>query len=245
MKWNEKLWLIESWQDKRHIHHESDVDHVPPTSGLTDWHQAALSNPHHHELAHDTKEYHKNLPQKESNHVAEYQLDSGLVNRHLRTEEPLNELKQQRVNSLDKVTSNTLKHHTVLYRGMHPDFGKLPVGSTIHDKGFTGTSLEPHAARQFADAEDSNSGPKKYVGRIFLKKGQKGSYLPFSKPNAHDDLKSKTEDLDGSEDEVLLPRNTKYKIIGHSPQPKDPGSRYQTHYINMEAQHPDEENHES
>jgi hypothetical protein len=161
-------------------------------------------------------------------------MDSSRLNTPIREGQKLDERNQSRRDNLDHVTHNPLKHDTVVYRGMSTAFKHLPVGSTFKDKAYTGTSTDPKIARYFGNKDEHDH---KVVARIFLKKGQKGAYLPHSKPNACKRLRDQSEDMD-DEQEFLMPRNTKFKIIGHS---KELSKPYNTHYVNMEAHHEDED----
>ena len=102
------------------------------------------------------------------------------------------------MNSLDKATNNPLKHDTVTYRGISDkEAAQLKVGTLAKEKAYLSTSLDPDIARL---SMTSNN----FV-RAFLKKGDKGTYLPHNRGyNAHKD----------SEEELLLPRDQEYKVLG-------------------------------
>jgi hypothetical protein len=131
------------------------------------------------------------------------------------------EIKDQ-VNSLDKVTSHSLRHNTVTYRGVDEGFRTLPKGTVFQDKGYTGTSLDRDIASEFSTDTHSDEG-NTTVARIFHKKGHTGAYLP---------------PIAGShpgEKEFLLPRGSHYKVLGHSWDAKDPSIRY----VDMERHDPE------
>jgi hypothetical protein len=181
----------------------------------------------------DAVERQHELTPHDADHVADYQLDSSRLNHPIRGNLSLSPGRQDQKESLDKVTKNPLKHDTVTYRGLSHGFKHLPVGSEFKDKGFTGTSISKREAKNFSDIDYDTH--EKVVARIFLKKGQYGAYLPHSKPGT-----SNAKEMD-DEQEMLLPRNTKFKVIGHSKEPADPGEHYDTHYVNMEAHHEEDD----
>jgi len=234
-------WLVEAWNSTDFVEHKNKkFVYDTPDSGLTDWHHKALADPKHEKIEKNAKVHAKKISAEESNAVGNYQRASGRFNRPLRKGEELQTESQDRhrqVKHLDRVVKNPLKHDTVVYRGMNKHFKRLPVGSTFHDKGFTGTSLDSGEASEFAERDDERR--HNIVGRIFLKKGQHGAYIPHSKPKADTEYQEEYQGLD-HEKEFLLPRGMHYKVIGHSLH-KDPEAGEITHYVNLEAHHPDED----
>ena len=173
-----------------------------------------------------------------SDAVADYQMDSSRLNEPLRANRGLSDKHNEQRDNLDHVTNYPLKHDTVMYRGSSAAFQHLPKGSEFKDKAYTGTSTDPRIAKYFGYKSEGDT--HKTVARIFLKKGQKGAYLPHSKPKATEENRLHSDGLD-REKEFLLPRGTHYKVIGHSTH-KDPESKYKNiHYVNLEAHHPDED----
>ena len=192
----------------------------------------------HGTIQNDAIDRQHELERKHSDAVADYQMDSSRLNEPLRANRGLSDKHNEQRKNLDNVTNNPLKHDTVMYRGTSAAFKNLPKGSEFKDKAYTGTSTDPRIAKYFGYKGEGDT--HKTVARIFLKKGQKGAYLPHSKPGVSRRLGSQSEDMD-DEQEFLMPRNTKFKVIGHSREPAREGETYGTHYVNMEAHHEDED----
>jgi hypothetical protein len=106
------------------------------------------------------------------------------------------------VNSLDSaIAKNTLAQDTFVYRGVSKKVlaGAKP-GAVITDKGYPSTSLDFSAAAHFAGIAEGGG----VVTRIRVPKGRKAG--------AVDGLNKKYPD----ENEVLLPRGTRFKVVGKS-----------------------------
>jgi len=231
-------WLVESWRSSDYVEHTDGHKVSEPSEGLTDWHHRIIKAPMHGTLHNDTIDRQHELEPKHSDAVADYQLDSSRLNTPIRDGHGLSSAKKEQRDNLDHVTNNPLKHDTVMYRGTSAAFKDLPKGSEFKDKAYTGTSTDPRIAKHFGYKAEGDT--HKTVARIFLKKGQRGAYLPHSKPNASPRLRDQSEDMD-DEQEFLMPRNTKFKVVGHSREPAREGETYGTHYVNMEAHHEDED----
>jgi ADP-ribosyltransferase exoenzyme len=231
-------WLVESWSSKEYVEHTTGHKASEPSEGLTDWHHKVLAEPKHGHIMNDAIERQHELTPHDANHVADYQIDSARLNHPIRGNLELSPKREAQKKSLDKVTHSPLKHDTVAYRGLAKDFKHLPIGSEFKDKGFTGTSISKSEAKLFADRDYDTH--EKVMARVFLKKGHHGAYLPHSKPGVSKHLQEQVGDMDG-EHELLLPRNTKFKVIGHSKEPARPGELLDTHYVNLEAHHEHED----
>jgi hypothetical protein len=219
-------WLVESWRSSDYVEHTDGHKPSETTEGLTDWHHSVLKDPKLGHIQNDA--------------VADYQLDSSRLNTPIRDGHGLSTAKKEQRENLDHVTHNPLKHDTVVYRGMSAAFKNLPKGSEFKDKAYTGTAVDSKVAKYFAGRDEAEDGVHKVVGRIFLKKGQKGAYLPHSKPNASKRLRDQSEDMD-DEREFLMPRGTKFKVLGHTRVPAREHEITGTHYVNLEAHHEDED----
>jgi hypothetical protein len=231
-------WLVESWRSSDYVEHVDKHKPSEPSEGLTDWHHKVIAVPKHGHIVSDAIDRQHELEPEHSDAVADYQLDSSRLNTPIREGQKLSDKKEEQRKNLDHVTNSSLKHDTVMYRGASASFQHLPKGSEFKDKAYTGTSIDPKIAKYFGYKSEGDT--HKTVARIFLKKGQKGAYLPHSKPNASRRLRDQSEDMN-DELEFLMPRNTKFKVIGHSREPAKEDETYGTHYVNMEAHHEDED----
>jgi ADP-ribosyltransferase exoenzyme len=224
------ILVVESWSEPRYIDHKKP-NSPHPVTGLTKEHANMIEN-HDENVAgmkESSKKYSHKLSHEEAKHIASYQIGSYKVNDPLRNKKS-NKIAKEHTHSLDKATDHELPNDLMVYRGVHHSFADSPAGTEITDHGFTGTTVDPKIGNFFAGRKDWTS--PKTVARIFLKKGQKGNYLPNSKTNLDKELSPITHQeanvLD-REHEFLLPRGTRFKILGHSR--GDDGE----HYINMEA----------
>ena len=96
------------------------------------------------------------------------------------------------------IAKHTTKEDAHVWRGIHGKIIKtlkLNPGDEFHDKGFVSTSFHPAEAKSFSSDN--------HVMRIYLPKGSKALHL-----NSH------KIGWEQKEDEVLLPRNSKFKYNG-------------------------------
>jgi len=184
---------------------------------LEDWHKKVIDNPNHAKIKKDNLARRPYIPEHQRNSVYKYMHYSKDLNSALRGKENLGHYKK-RITNLDKVLDNPLKYNTVVYRGLSENQAKdLHDGLDAHDFGYTSTSLNPDEAKITAETNK--------VARIFIKKGSKGAYLPHARND---------KTLRDSEEEFLLPKHSKFKVLGrhedrgmnyidlelHSPKPK-------------------------
>jgi hypothetical protein len=226
-------WLVESWTSKEYVEHITEHKENEPSEGLTDWHHKVLDKPNHEHIMNDAIKRQQKLSKGDSNAVADYQTDSSRYNSHIRGNKSIPEELREHVSHLDGVTNNRLKHDTVVYRGLHKDFKHLPVGSEFKDKGFTGTSIDEDIGKNFGDVDHDTK--KKVVARIFLEAGQDGAYLPHSKPKVSNKDLEDDASIHDDEHEFLLPRHTRFKVIGHSTELAKHNEHHDTHYVNLEV----------
>jgi hypothetical protein len=166
---------------------------------LKDWHKKVLKNPKHKEIVKEGEIRRPSITKEQRDSVHRYTHDNLPINSALRQGENLGALKTH-VKNLDSVVNHPLKHDTVVYRGIDNKIGKqLSPRSSFHDFGYHGTTLDPEVAEDIKPLSD-------YSARIFLKRGDKGGYLPKAR--------GKYPDKD-SEKEFLLPRDQQYKVLGH------------------------------
>jgi hypothetical protein len=154
------------------------------------------------EMTDSYREWNDGLSKKEFDAVAKYQAAGHFeMNGHLRSGKPNNKKVRSDVANLDAAMSKTsVPRDLVVHRGTDPnvyknELGPDPstwVGKTFTDKGFMSTTVDPEQAFGGTESE------------IRVPKGSKGSWLG--------DLKGR-EQLN-VEQELLLPRNTKLRIVG-------------------------------
>lgn len=107
---------------------------------------------------------------------------------------------------LDKMLSvSRTKEPMVVYRGIHGMgetnfFNEYKLGAVIEDKGFMSTSIDPNASSGFA-------GSGYGLFKILVPKGASAMSLRYQ-------ANGKSFSGFPSEDEILLPRNTKYRVVG-------------------------------
>lgn len=154
-------------------------------------------------------EYRKGLSKQESYAFAFYQSPSGypLINEQLRGRNVVHAdlpLAKKQIKFLDQALEKAppLKKDTLVYRGFSMEqFGNLKPGSVIQDKGFVSTSVTKEGAGSF------RAFGQQAFAKIILPKG--------------------TRAIGGSTKEMLLSRNSKFKISSIKKQGK-------TTFIEME-----------
>jgi ADP-ribosyltransferase exoenzyme len=223
MSFQNKLDVL-AWREDGYVSiNEPDLD-LPKT--LTSEQKNAIRHPKHKHLVDTSKSIKPSLSTNHSQAAEDYQRGSTDINVSLRESELGGAWpnKQNTIRHLDELTNHQkLDHHTVVYRGLSSDFRNLKVGSKIHDKGYTGTSLSSKIAGLFSDGHTDRC----TVGRIHLKPGHTGAYLPQSKPH------HKKSAIYNREKEWLLPRGGHFHVLSHSKAADG------THIVDMEY-HPHE-----
>lgn len=91
-----------------------------------------------------------------------------------------------------------------VWRGLE-DGGRLRQGAVIHDKSFVSTSLSYEQAHTFTNYAERGT-----VAKVVLRKGQHAAYIS---PLASKPANSRQYDY-SREQEVLLPRNSTFKVTG-------------------------------
>lgn len=114
--------------------------------------------------------------------------------------------------SLDYVTSARTKKPITVYRGFHyvrsrhdsPDLVNIRRGRILHDRGYTGTSLDPALAIKHGQLYQGQP----HIAQIHVPANTKGFYIePFSPFSPA---------FFSNEKEFLFHRGTKFRVIGHS-----------------------------
>lgn len=155
-----------------------------------------------------SKGWQSKMSKKERADIEAYREGSGPVNDFLRngTDRPIrahpdypgaSKNAGDAVKSLDSAIKKAapLEGDLVVYRGIHGDFAqKLGDGSEFTDKGFTSATLHAQYAHNLFAGEGGS------VIKITVPAGRKVAYLS----------------QDGAEKEVLLPRNSTFRITGKS-----------------------------
>lgn len=108
------------------------------------------------------------------------------------------------IEAVDRALSKSeVDRGVVVYRGINTrrmgDVTQLP-GTIIEDKGFVSTSLDEGSARKFVNYAIDDEKPAALV-KITVPKGTNGAYLDSLDPEST-----------WREDEMLLPRNTKFHV---------------------------------
>lgn len=161
------------------------------------------------------KTWHKGLSKEEIAAIQDYTEDFGdqfgskketyrKINEHLRKGKKIDAEAKAALGHIDEALSKTvIDEDVLLYRGISDNLTKTlenSVGKTVLDKGLMSTTADIDQALLFADMR----GGGLQVMRIRVPKGTNGGYLGFK------NLSLETFD----EAEVLLPRNTKVRVIG-------------------------------
>ena len=126
------------------------------------------------------------------------------INSSLRNQTDLDTDVRSIVNGLDRcLARSVIPHDMTIFRGIDDDhYIETAIqngGTSFVDRGFTSTSINPRTAVNFASKPST---PDAAILEIRVKKGQKGGFL-------NSDLSQV-----GEEQEILLPRNGRYVIVG-------------------------------
>jgi hypothetical protein len=139
--------------------------------------------------------------------VEKYALDNyhEVVNSHLRGETKSPGV-DSHVQSMDHVFL-PLKHPAHVYRGLHSfPIHHIPTGESFTEHGYTSTSADPVTARNFAEGGRANkwTSGNGVIAKIHLAPGVKAHSV-------------EDRDLDLAERELILPRGTRFHVLGHGP----------------------------
>ncbi len=161
----------------------------------------------------------KDLDSNELESLESYHDDSDVLNNYLRTGElPEGALVDEEdikseVSDLDNlIDQSKTPESMVLYRGVGTDLGDAEIGSTMNDKAFLSTSTNFEDAEGFTDEH-------KNIMEIQYPKGSNG--LPVSEALKENDLRVRH-----NENELLLPRDTKFEVIGNYEKDGEWGGNY-------------------
>lgn len=165
-----------------------------------------------------TEQYANGLSKKDKQLLIDYTTDDGneMVNSTLRGTEHLNVFNdyltdKDRVKAKEitrvldaafKDKGNRLSKDSKLYRGVKDSslIASMKVGSVITDKGFVSTSYDPEVAAGFSRDETSEEETEGGLITINARKGQPAMGMENMSEG-------------GGEQEVLLPRNSKFKVV--------------------------------
>lgn len=123
--------------------------------------------------------------------------DYSDVNNRLRGIWPMNEDVEEKVRLLDGALSRgSVPDDIIVYRGLssaelHRELSSR-VGGIWEERGYTSASLRPYAARQFAGSSTDTA----VTMDIKVPKGSRGAFI------------------DSEEVEILIPRGSRYRIVG-------------------------------
>lgn len=143
--------------------------------------------------------------------IKDYDYRAGSPNR--RSKGLVNEKdghKIEHFHALDRITGKPTKTDMHVYRG----FSNFPVhemkpGTEFIDHGYTGTSRDVRTATSFSHL---TGGPKPmdHIARIHVPAGTKAHYLD------HPTAEQPSESMHSRENEILLHRGTRFRVMGHS-----------------------------
>ena len=143
------------------------------------------------------------------------------INGYLRDgSEIKDEVIKKDIAALDSTMTHPMSQDTVVYRGMQQDVSGLEVGDEYSDKAFVSTTLAYSTADAFA-TKDYNA--NEVMCEILVPKGARCTV---------------TVDPAGAsgEHEILLPRDSKFKVVGKEKLPRetDSGDKYEMDYLYLE-----------
>lgn len=177
---------------------ERHVEHIGPATSSPN--RGIENYPHDHEDS-QFSSHHAKLNEDHRSSIMRYKMDSQPVNRPLRKGEGLNNTAAFDKKNLDHVTAHPLTQALTVHRGymgFEPE-KDFPPGHEFTDHGFAGTSIEPRVAKRFTMGG--------HTFQIHLKPGDHAHHL---------DEGMSVERQKRSEQEVLLPRSTRFRVHSHS-----------------------------
>lgn len=138
-------------------------------------------------------------------------IDSARINGMLRHGNKLSSKQKQSINHLDSKFFRT-KEPLDLYRGindqkLYHSLKSLKTNDRMTDNGFVSTSLKPEVAYDFTPNYTSELKNNRSIVKIHVPKGKK-VLIP--------DPDSRSTQNGYKEREVILPRGSKMKVVGHS-----------------------------
>lgn len=152
--------------------------------------------------------------QVEVDALGEYVGDSSFINQALRTNNSDVKSNQEYIAALDQILDKSpLVEATTVWRGIRANptvFAALENKGIYHDKAFSSTSSNEKVARDWIKGASSWSEKKSVTLEIKLPTGFKAHKIDYSIDQAtgFSGLSSYEE-----EEEVILPRNTAYKVV--------------------------------
>lgn len=139
-----------------------------------------------------------------------YQITSSPFNEPLREEKKINATIMRDINRMDEIFTKIppVEFNFVCYRGTSFNFIEdAEVGDIVEDKGFVSTSLNEHVTTKFIDAEQNCC---HYV--IYIPANSR--VVPLWNINFIDGVEKSSYYRYHLQDEILLPRNSKFKYLG-------------------------------
>ena len=226
------------WNDNEIVRSEKPVNEeaAPKSISHIEELQKTRGSDHEEEFA----EHAKSFTNEHVRYIGAYKFDSD-INRPLRAgHKPENLADSDRVHieHLDHVTSHVLTKPMTVFRGFH-DKGdaihNMEPGSEFHDRGFVSTSMNPQVAVQnftdqkivhAGDGEDARIEDHRHIAQIHVPAGMRGYHLDRHQNTSqyHDN---------GEEEEVLLPRKTRFRVTGHSHYQAEGHKHY--HVVHLEV----------
>lgn len=174
-------------------------------------------------------EHAKSFSNDHLKHIGMYK-NSSAINDFLRSGSTLYESHRDHIEHLDHVTSHVLTKPMTVFRGFQEksaEFHAMAPGTEFHDNGFVSTSVSPHVvSTNFGYGKVISNGVMfenhKHIAQIHVPAGMRAYHLDrHSGSNPYHN--------NGSEEEVLLPRNTRFRVTGHSHYVSENG--YQHHHV--------------
>ena len=224
---DESTWKIAKSEDTEHPHAVDKSEIMP-------WEEAKEAK-----LFSDYKSWGDHLSASERDALAGYNTISyQAINAYHRTgrlmEIPKGELDENSGYMDRAIAKATVKEDTHVYRGMDVGFlgrgfeARLKSGNLkgleFTDKAYVSTTVAEEYAKGFKPMEGAKSKVRAYFN-IKIPKGAHAAYMP-----AVDTRKSETEEITEAECEMLLPRNSRFRITGVTTyNPYRPDKRYEVH----------------
>lgn len=234
--WSAKDLKIKRIDEKLQHNIETDGTFNKPHIEDGDW-QKASTHPYYKDSRKDFEKHGNTLSDQHKSSISDYKETSTHLNDYLRhgegTKKNASEEHYHLMHNLDHVTDHKMQHPAVVFRGVSRNmahFAKnLRPGNEFTDDGYVSTSYNRGVASAFghSDLSQNDFNIRNHVFKIHLRPGDRAHHLDSEAHNGHEY---------DHENEVLIPRKTKFRVMHHS-QDND------YHYINLEVVHqPDKYN---
>lgn len=188
------------------------------------------------------KKHGESLSEETVGHITNYKVDSNKLNTKLREDKhlPVNHSKKSSaskpmVEHLDHATNHKLTKPLIVYRGSQGkdnagDAAFQNVGHEFTDHGYTSTTTSHRIAHSFSNRFPSKHEHSDHIFAIHLKPGDKAHHVDMH-PVPDDDI---------DENEILLHRGTRFRVIGHTSHDDGRNSKIHVTHLRVVSQNPRE-----